>query len=205
MNLKKWFYLFFSTLLVGALSSLVTGLIMDTELWAMGAGNLVAAALWYILLGFLFSVISQMGFFAYLTINRFGLGLFKGPSLWQIVQLTLIAFAFFDMVYFRYIIFGQEGENPLSYTIMPLLLFLASLGVAYVKSKQTNSTAFVPALFFMFVVTMIEWLPALKVNSEKWIITMIIPLFLCNTWQILQLHRLTKKSPEQGIITDKHE
>ena len=196
MNLEKWLYLFISTLVVGALSSLLTGLIMEQQLWSMGFGNLLAAALWYIVLGFLFSVISQMGFFAYLTINRFGLGLFKGPSLWQIVQLTLIAFAFFDMVYFRYTIFGQEGENPLSYIIMPLFLFLASLAVAYLKSKETNSTAFVPALFFMFVVTIVEWLPALKVNSMKWIITMIIPMFLCNAWQLLQLHRLTQKSPK---------
>ena len=62
-------------------------------------------------MGFLFSVISQMGFFAYLTVHRFGLGIFKSVSLWNAVQVVLILFVLFDFVYLRYENFAEPGES----------------------------------------------------------------------------------------------
>ena len=57
-------------------------------------------------LGFTFSVISMTGYFAYLYIHRFGISLFR--SFWPMIQILLIAFVLFDLVYFPYR--GSDGE-----------------------------------------------------------------------------------------------
>ena len=88
--------------------------------------------------GFIFSVISQMGFFAYLTIHRFGLGMFRSSSLWNIVQLFFIAFVLFDFVYLRSVLIAN-GEVSLGNNILVAgVLFMFGAIVAYIKSKETN-------------------------------------------------------------------
>ena len=140
--------------------------------------------------GFIFSVISQMGFFAYLTIHRFGLGMFRSSSLWNAVQLFFIAFVLFDFVYLRSVLIAN-GEVSLGNNILVAgILFVFGAIVAYVK-KQIK--AFVPALFFMVVVTILEWVPALRINDTDWLYLMVIPLLLCNAYQLLVLHRLIGK------------
>lgn len=196
LNLKRWLYLFFSTLMVGAVSSLILGLILERNLWGMGTLNIIVGLIGHIGAGLLFSLISQMGFFAYLAIHNFGLGLFR--SLWSPVQVLLIAFTFFDLVYFRYQLFG-EGASFFSFIWIPLGILVYSLIVSYFKVKQTNSRAAVPAVFLIFVVTVVEWIPALRENNLLSMFYMLIPLLLCNTWQVMQLHRLTqKKAPVKG-------
>lgn len=179
VNARKVVFLFWSTLLIGTVAGSIMGLIQ-------GIGGyftvIVTAALW--------TVIAQMGFFAYLTIHRFGLGVFKSVSLWNKVQLTIIAFAFFDLMFFRHYFFAEEGETMLGYAIMPALLFIYALFVAFLKAKDTNRQAFIPALFFMYVVTMIEWVPAFTGNDLDFIINAVVPLLVANTWQLLILHRL---------------
>ena len=86
--------------------------------------------------GFIFSVISQMGFFAYLTIHRFGLGMFRSSSLWNIVQLFFIAFVLFDFVYLRSVLIAN-GEVSLGNNILVAgVLFMFGAIVAYVKVKK---------------------------------------------------------------------
>ncbi|WP_096202072.1 KinB-signaling pathway activation protein [Bacillus sp. FJAT-45350] len=197
MNSRKVVYLFFTTLLVGSISGAIVGLIID---WSVliegGLVNLLVGVIWLLGISAAFSLISQMGFFAYLTIHRFGLGLFKTVKLWNRVQVVLIAFVFFDLIYFRYIAFATENETIFHYMLMPVLLLMYGLIVAYIKSKETNRTAFIPALFFIYVVTIIEWVPALTVNDPKWLWIYLTPLLVGNTWQILMLHRLTAEDPK---------
>lgn len=150
------------------------------------------AFVWLVGVGFIFSVISQMGFFAYLTIHRFGLGVFK--SLWNAVQLVLIGFVLFDLVYLRYTAFAEEEESVISYVAVAGALLIVGLIVAYVKMKQTNKQAFIPTLFFMIVATIIEWVPVLRENSGGWFYFMLIPLLACNAYQILTLHKINEKS-----------
>lgn len=86
--------------------------------------------------GFIFSVISQMGFFAYLTIHRFGLGMFRSSSLWNAVQLFFIAFVLFDFVYLRSVLIAN-GEVSLGNNILVAgILFVFGAIVAYVKVKK---------------------------------------------------------------------
>jgi KinB signaling pathway activation protein len=193
LTLRKWLYLFFTTLAIGGIAGWLVGAFIDRELFGLGAANFLVGSIGLIGAGFYYSLISQMGFFAYLTLQYFGLTLFKNRKLVDAVQIFLIMFVIFDLVYIRYTVFGN-GQGPLfEYVLFPLILLAISVVVALFKVKATNATAFIPALFFMFVFTAVELFPALRANNVRSLLFMLIPLLACNTWQLFQLHRLTKK------------
>ncbi len=197
MKSRTWVRLFFSTLLVGGISTIFFGFILKWSEYKslfieMNISEILSVMFWLLGIGFIFSVISQMGFFAYLTLHRFGLGIFR--TIWNPVQLVLIAFVLFDLVYFRYQYFAEEGDGFLVYLIFPIVILIFGLITAYIKADETNKQAFIPALFFMIVVTTIEWFPALRANEGSWLYLMLLPLLLCNSYQLLMLHRLIDKS-----------
>ncbi|MCU5299499.1 KinB signaling pathway activation protein KbaA [Bacillus paranthracis] len=203
MNSRKWVRLFFTTLFLGGVSTVIIGFVLEWDKYAKFFQNfdgkeILAVSFWLMGVGFIFSVISQMGFFAYLTIHRFGLGMFRSPSLWNIVQLFFIAFVLFDFVYLRSVLIAN-GEISLGNNILVAgVLFMFGAIVAYIKSKETNKKAFVPALFFMVVVTILEWVPALRINDTDWLYLMVVPLLLCNAYQLLILHRLIGKTSKSA-------
>ncbi|MEB9681572.1 KINB signaling pathway activation protein [Bacillus thuringiensis serovar pingluonsis] len=203
MNSRKWVRLFFTTLFLGGISTVIIGFVLEWDKYAKFFQNfdgkeILAVSFWLMGVGFIFSVISQMGFFAYLTIHRFGLGMFRSSSLWNIVQLFFIAFVLFDFVYLRSVLIAN-GEVSLGNNILVAgVLFMFGGIVAYIKSKETNKKAFVPALFFMVVVTILEWVPALRINDTDWLYLMVIPLLLCNAYQLLILHRLIGKTSKSA-------
>jgi KinB signaling pathway activation protein len=203
VNSRKWVRLFFTTLFLGGISTVIIGFVLEWDKYAKFFQNfdgkeILAVSFWLMGVGFIFSVISQMGFFAYLTIHRFGLGMFRSSSLWNIVQLFFIAFVLFDFVYLRSVLIAN-GEVSLGNNILVAgVLFMFGAIVAYIKSKETNKKAFVPALFFMVVVTILEWVPALRINDTDWLYLMVIPLLLCNAYQLLILHRLIGKTSKSA-------
>ncbi|WP_042353562.1 KinB-signaling pathway activation protein [Bacillus rubiinfantis] len=204
-NLVK---LFLNTLLVGGMTTVVFGLFFRWhELQPFFAEfniiDIVSAIIWLFAMGFLFSLISQLGFFAYLTIHRFGLGIFKSASLWNAVQIVLIIFALFDLVYLRYTKFAKPGVSIWPYIGPAILLIIIGLAVAWFKSKETNREAFIPAVFFMTVVTLVEWMPALQINSKNWLYLMLLALLACNAYQLLILHRLNAKSEQERLARAK--
>jgi KinB signaling pathway activation protein len=81
---------------------------------------------------------------------------------------------------------------------------IAGLVTAFIKAKQTNKEAFIPALFFMVVVTVIEWVPVLRVNEHSWLYLMLFPLLICNAYQVLVLHKLNQKSIEERKALDRN-
>jgi KinB signaling pathway activation protein len=194
VNSRKWVRLFLTTLLIGGIATAAVGMVLNWKefghlLVRFEVIEFLAVLLWHVGVGFIFSVISQAGFFAYLTVHRFGLGMFR--SLWNAVQLVLIMFVLFDLVYFRYMAFADKGDSIIPYVLTALFILAVGLAVAYIKSAQTNKGAFVPALFFMVVVTVIEWFPVLRINDQDWLYLMLIPLLVCNAYQLLILHKLT--------------
>jgi len=203
VNSRKWVRLFFTTLFLGGISTVIIGFVLEWDKYVKFFQNfdgkeILAVSFWLMGVGFIFSVISQMGFFAYLTIHRFGLGMFRSSSLWNAVQLFFIAFVLFDFVYLRSVLIAN-GEVSLGNNILVAgMLFVFGAIVAYVKSKETNKKAFVPALFFMVVVTILEWVPALRINDTDWLYLMVIPLLLCNAYQLLVLHRLIGKTSKSA-------
>lgn len=190
---RNWVKLFLTTLWWGGISTIITSFFVKSDGYAKALQpfdlfEFVGLFLMFLGLGLIFSIISQMGFFAYLTVHQFGLGMFK--KLWGPVQVLLIAFTLFDLVYFRYK--NAEGDVALwSFFVIPAALLIYGWAVAALKAKETNQKAFIPALFFMVVVTSIEWVPALRVQDQDWIMLMIVPLLVCNTYQLLLLHRIT--------------
>jgi KinB signaling pathway activation protein len=197
LNSRNWVRLFLTTLLVGGISTSIVGFALrwgeyQKFFTSFDLIEILSILFWLIGVGFIFSIISQMGFFAYLTIHRFGLGIFRTAALWNAIQIVLILFVVFDLIYFRYQLFAAEGESILSYILLALFLVIFSLAVAYIKMKQTNKMAFIPALFFMLVVTSVEWVPALRVNEGNWLYLMLIPLLICNAYQLLLLTKLSQ-------------
>ncbi|PEY31816.1 KINB signaling pathway activation protein [Bacillus cereus] len=204
MNSRKWVRLFLTTLLLGGISTILIGFILGWDKYAKFFQNfdgkeILMISFWLLGVGFIFSVISQMGFFAYLTVHRFGLGMFRSSSLWNTVQLFFIAFVLFDFVYLRSVLV-ENGDVSFGNNILVAgILFLFGVIVAYIKSKETNKKAFIPALFFMVVVTILEWVPALRINDTDWLYLMVIPLLLCNAYQLLILHRLIGQQRSKSV------
>nr|WP_247739313.1 KinB-signaling pathway activation protein [Bacillus sp. 165] len=198
VNSRNWVRLFFSTLFLGGISTIIVGFIVKwnkySSLFAQAdIKEILSVAVWLLGIGFIFSVISQMGFFAYLTVHRFGLGLFRSASLWNAIQIFVTAFVLFDLVYLRYTLFAGADESITLDIGIAAAILVIGWAVAYIKRQQTNKGAFIPALFFMVVVTVLEWIPALRTNDKAWLYLMLVPLLICNAYQILILHRLVNK------------
>lgn len=193
MSLRKYGWLFITTLLLGGLGGILVAIIFDLEKLTEGSmGNFFVGMLMYLLYGMTISIVSQMGFFAYMTVNYFAKTLVRSPSLWRSIQIFLVLFVFFDMIYLRYNSLGQGG-SIWPYFIEPIMLLIVAVVTAYGKVSVTNRTAWVPTLFFMFVVTALEWIPALKENNVHATLSMLVPLLFCNVWQVMQLHRVLKQ------------
>lgn len=194
MNLKRWFFLFWSCMAVGAVITVVSGSIMQWTDQSFGFMGLEAAgfnAFMMAMVGLLIGAFSQMGFFAYLTLNYIALSIFRKSYLWNALQGYTTVFAVFGL---GYLLFEQRTNNWF-FWVLPLALLAFSLGVAYVKIKQTKPSAFVPTTFLMFFITFVEAWPALQGETNiSAIVFMMIPLFICNAYQILMLPRLLQKN-----------
>lgn len=190
MNLKKWFFLFWSCMAVGAVVTIISGSIMQWTDASFGFMGLEAAgfnALMMGIVGLLIGAFSQMGFFAYLTLNYIALSVFRKSYLWNALQGYTTVFAVAGLGYLLY----EQKTNNWFFWVLPLVLLLFSLAIGYVKIKQTNRSAFVPTVFLMYFVTFIEAWPALQGETNiAAIIFMVIPLFACNAYQILLLPKL---------------
>lgn len=196
MKFKQWLFMFLSTLFLGGVVIILAGIVLGWQgitRFQGDLGELIPAMVWLFFVGVTFGAVSQMGCFAYLLVHRLGLGLFKSIALWNRVQIVLILFTFFDLIYFRYAAFGGEGETVLDYIWFPLIFLALSMVVAYFKAKQTNQTAFIPGITFMFIVTTLEILPSLTNNDLDWLGLMLVTIFVCNAWQLMILHRLNQQ------------
>lgn len=196
MNLRNWWYLFWSTLVVGGITAFLTSFVLMISdvrfLEELTAGGFIFNGINFFGSGLMYSVFSQMGFFAYLMINYIALSIIRRMELWKVVQVILTIVVLVDLVVLPLIQF----ESPKAwyvYLVIPVLLSLGAYLVGYYKVKATNPSAWIPTLFFMIAATAIEAVPALKVDHFADIAQMMIPLFACNAWQILQLHKLVRK------------
>ncbi|TDL30514.1 KinB-signaling pathway activation protein [Jeotgalibacillus sp. S-D1] len=199
MTIRSWIRFFIMTLLVGGITTGIIGIAVRwNELAALLNGQdtieVISVVIWMIGVGMTFSVISQMGYFAYLTIHQFGLGIFRSLKLWNAVQLVLVAFVLFDLVYFRFQAFAGAEDSLLPYIGLAVFLLGAGLLVAFLKAKQATKAVFPSALFFMVVITTLEWLPVLRSNESYWLITIMFTLIATNAYQMLALPKYNKRS-----------
>ncbi|MBD2872263.1 KinB-signaling pathway activation protein [Paenibacillus arenilitoris] len=203
MNLKKWFFLFWSSMAAGAIVCVVTGAIMqwlDPEFGFLGFEAAGFNALMMAMVGLMIGAFSQMGFFAYLTLNYIALSVFGKKYLWNALQGYTTVFAAGGLGYILY----EKNLNNWFFWLLPVALLLLSGAVTWFKIKQTNKTALIPTMFLMVVVTFIEAWPAIKGDTNMYaIIFMIVPLFVCNAYQIMMMHRLLKKETDQAAVAAK--
>lgn len=201
MNSRKLVNFFIKTLFLGGLAGLITSFFVMSEQYSSNLTpfnfmELIGLIVFFIGIGLVFSAISQTGFFAYLFINRLGLGLFR--SYWPTVQVLLIAFVVFDLVYFPYK--ATDGEISMFwYLLMSAALLGYGWFVARIKAQETNKRAFIPALFFMVVMTTLEWIPGLNTEGTDYAVLMIVTLLVCNTYQLLTLHRINPGKPAETV------
>ncbi|MDA5561890.1 KinB-signaling pathway activation protein [Exiguobacterium sp. MMG028] len=185
MKVQGFLRLFWTTLVFGTLFGFLMNLLANPGYLVSQSWEAIVTALSY---SSTWTGISMMGFFAYLIIHRVGLDLFRGPRLWNRVQVLLIAFAIFDAVYLRMLAFGND--HMWRYIGEMAVLLIVAWVVAASKAKQTNMSAFIPTLFLMTVITLIEWIPALQTTDE---IPLLWPalatLVFANAYQVLMLHR----------------
>ncbi|MCR8846747.1 KinB-signaling pathway activation protein [Paenibacillus sp. SC116] len=189
MNLKKWSYLFWTTLCLGGAVMLITGLSMQlyqNELSNLrGPADVLMNIFQLILSGFTISVFAQMGFFAYLTLNLLANGMFRRA--WPYIQVVLTVIVLLDVMFLRTLL-GQE-RDLIQDVVLGLTLLVFSVGIGIVKMKITTSSALIPTLFYMIVGTTIEMTFALNMSPiATWFL--FIPLVACNAYQILILSRV---------------
>ena len=202
MTIRNWVKFFFNGLLIGGLVTAIIGLIVRWDFFTdyLSSGEIwqfVGALLWMVFLGFTMSVVAQMGFFAYLTIHQFGVNIFKSLTLWNWVQLLIITVVLFDLIFFRFRLTSGETGRTLLYITLLLSLIAVSAVTAYLKAKWTKKHTLISALFFMIVITTLEWLPALMVRSgniDTWVTILLFPLLAVNSYQILALPKYNRMS-----------
>lgn len=189
MNLRKWMKLFGTTILIGGLASLIIGVCMqlsDPTFRNIEADGWLYNMFQMAMIGFTFGAFAHMGFFAYLMLNYIARSIFKRPQLWVALQGFTTAFVLVEVAY------GVYGTNfpEATFWAVPLALTAAALLVAWRKVHETTSGAWVPTVFFLVTVTVLEGVPAFRTGSLSSLVFQLVPLFVCNSYQIMRLHRI---------------
>ncbi|WP_018665048.1 KinB-signaling pathway activation protein [Heyndrickxia acidiproducens] len=200
MTSRNMVRFFFATLGVGGLSTGILGFMIRWQEMApyfihVDIQSIFGAFLWFTGMGFIFSLVSQVGYFAYLFVHQLGLDIFRSRTVWGAIQFVAACYILFDFVYFRAEAFSVHFNQSL---LLAGIILLAALVVAFAKVKQTKTgSTFIPAVFFMVAATILEWVPALRVNKEVWLYLMVFPLILCNAFQLLVLPYFLKRSQKE--------
>ncbi|WP_339314997.1 KinB-signaling pathway activation protein [Paenibacillus sp. FSL M7-0896] len=192
MSLRKWFYLFWTTLLIGAGGAVIAGLALQIGnggIQFKGTADLLLYSLILLGYGVLVSVYAQLGFFAYLILNYTGIGVFPRKA-WRYIQLVLAVLALFELMFLRTFVSGDQSART-DLTLGVAILFTALI-VSWLKIRSTNASAWVPTFFFMTAITIVEIIGVLRIGVDSATIFILVPLIACNAFQILMLHRVLK-------------
>jgi KinB signaling pathway activation protein len=153
MRLHQFIFLVASTVLIGALAGLATSL---TGLWMHLP--------WYagMVSGAFFSTTSLMGFWAYLTLN-FIARITLPRRVWRWAQVLVLALVIYDMLWGRYhlnsTVHADQHVDYWTYFVQGFWPLVVGLVGASLKRRQSGQGSFLPALFFLYVFTVIDSLP----------------------------------------------
>lgn len=193
------------TMLIGGGVTAVASLFIRWDFFQpyLAAGEFVefiAALAWMVLLGFTMSVIAQAGFFAYLTLHQVGVGVFKTLTLWNWVQMLLIIVVLFDLIIFRFAPDAESAGDWLFYIGLMIVLVGAAIVTAIKKVKMTGKKhVLISSMFFMIVITSLEWIIALmgrQDNINIYVALLLFPLLAVNAYQLLMLPKYNEKSDQ---------
>jgi len=203
VTIKNWFKFFMMCLIIGGSTTAVASLFIRWNFfWPFLAngeiGEFLAAFVWMVVLGFTMSVIAQAGFFAYLTLHQVGVGLFKTLTLWNWVQLVLIFIVIIDMIIFLFAPDANSLTDWLFYGAMLAILIGAAIWTGLKKVKMTGKKhILISAVFFMIVITSLEWIIALMGQDDDikiYVALLLFPLISVNAYQLLMLPKYNEQS-----------
>ena len=195
MNSRRLVQMFFKTLFIGGAIGLVTSFFVMSAEYAqyfnpIDFKELLGVTLFFLGYGLVFTVIAQTGFFAYLFINQYGGSLFR--ALWPTVQLLFVILVVSALIYVP----PKHDISLSAYIILTVIIVIAGAIVGYIKVKQTNFTALIPALFLMIAMTVLEWTPVLRGGEFDYMILILPTLLGANAYQLISLHYVTKVDEE---------
>lgn len=163
-------------------------------------GEFLAAVVWMVVLGITMSVIAQAGYFAYLTLHQIGVGVFKTLTLWNWVQLVLIVIVVVDIIIFLFKPNANTFNEWLFFIGLLVILIGAAIWTGMQKVKMTGKKhILISSIFFMIVVTSLEWIIALMGqddNMNTYVALILFPLIAVNAYQLLMLPKYNKQSAE---------
>lgn len=205
MTIRNWVKFFLMCMVIGGAVTGVAGIIIRWDFFqpylaAGEIGEFLAAFGWMILLGCTMSVIAQAGFFAYLTLHQVGIGIFRTLTLWNWIQMLLIVLLLADLVVFRFAPSAEGFKGWLFYGGLLIFLIFGAIATAVKKVQLSGKKhVLVSALFFMIVVTSLEWIIALmgrQGNIDTYVALLLFPLVAVNSYQLLSLPKYNAKSEE---------
>ncbi|WP_305953404.1 KinB-signaling pathway activation protein [Paenibacillus sp. P3E] len=192
LSIRKWFYLFWTTLLIGAGGAVIAGLLLQVVNGGIDFKSTADSLIYPLILlgyGMLVSVYAQLGFFAYLILNYMGIGVFPRKA-WQYIQIILSLLALLELIFLRTFVGG--GRNVVSDLLLGIGILLTAIIVAYFKVRSTNRSAWIPTFFFLTAITIVEIIGVLRIGVDSATVFIVVPLIACNAFQILMLHRILK-------------
>ena len=203
MTIRNWVKFAFWAMLIGGGVNAIASLFIRWDFYKPflsngEIGEFLAAFVWMILLGVTMSVIAQAGFFAYLTIHQVGVNLFKSLTLWNWVQVLMILIVLVDIIVFRFVPEANGTRDWLIYGGLLLALIGCAVATAKKKVQMTNKPhILIPTMFFMIVVTSLEWIIALMGRTENidtYVTLLLFPILAVNAYQILMLPKYNRQS-----------
>lgn len=203
MTIRNWVKFAFWALLIGGGVNAIASLFIRWDFYKPflmngEIGEFLAAFVWMIVLGMTMSVIAQAGFFAYLTLHQVGVNLFKSLTLWNWVQVLIILIVLVDIIVFRFIPEADGARDWLIYIGLLLILIGSAVATAMKKVQMTNKQhVLIPTIFFMIVITSLEWIIALMGRTENidtYVTLLLFPFLAVNAYQILMLPKYNMQS-----------
>ena len=203
MTIRNWVKFAFWAMLIGGGVNAIASIFIRWNFYKPfltngEIGEFLAAFVWMVFLGMTMSVIAQAGFFAYLTLHQVGVNLFKSLTLWNWVQVLIIIIVIVDIIVFRFVPGAELTQDWLIYGGLLVVLVGSAVATAMKKVKMTNKPhILIPTMFFMIVVTSLEWIIALMGRTENidtYVSLLLFPLLAVNAYQILMLPKYNMQS-----------
>lgn len=203
VTIRNWVKFAFWALIIGGFVNAVASLIIRWDFYQPYLANgeiteFLAAVIWNIVLGMTMSVMAQAGFFAYLTLHQVGVNIFKSLTLWNWVQILLIIIVLVDIIVFRFAAGANTAGDWFIYGFLLVVLIGSAILTAVKKVKMTQKPhVLISTIFFMIVVTSLEWIIALmgrQDNIDVYVALLLFPLVAVNAYQILMLPKYNAQS-----------
>ena len=192
MRLNQFIFLLASTVILGAVVSVVT---ISTGLWLHLP--------WFVALisGAFLATTSLMGFWAFLTLN-FVANITLPRRVWRWVQGVITLLVLYDMLWYRYRIdvlrHSHNHASAFTFVMQALWPLLVALVAAAFKRRLSGRGSYLPTVFYLYVFTVVDWLLVIKSQTGPIVNQTGIVMMACNVYMILIFGKLL--SPDGGRL-----